>query len=52
MERWKERRRGGKEERREERRGDMRYLGWVSTPCNLSSLARKTSCDTGRSSTQ
>lgn len=60
MKEWRERRRRGKEGRREggrrggtgeERRGDVRYLGWVSTPYNLSGLTRTTSCDAGRSST-
>lgn len=47
----------GEKKRRErrkkggERGEDVRYFGWVSTPCNLSSLVRTTSCDAGRSST-
>lgn len=58
----KGRREGGREKGRREkgrgeegkghlRRGDMSYLGWVSLPCNLSSLTRTTSCATAGSST-
>lgn len=48
MEEGKEsRKEGGEEGRRKgregEKRGEMSYLGWVSIPCNLSSLTRTTS---------